>query len=277
MSRTHLIIPDTQVKDGVPLDHLTWIGKYWAAKKPDVVIHLGDHADMPSLSSYDKGKRAIENRRYSVDIWAANHGFDLLNQPVNDYNAMRRRNKKSLYSPEKHITLGNHEYRIERFVEDQAILEGTLSMDALNYERHGWNVHKFKKPIYIDDIAYCHFFSNPDSIMNHPVGGTAENRLNKLGMSHTQGHQQIHKIGVKHLPNGRVLRCLVNGTCYLHDEDYLGPQGNDYLRAIFLKFEVEDGNYCLMEVSLDYLCRKYEQMPLKQFMLEKYGQTWANF
>ena len=37
---THFIIPDTQIKDGVPLDHLTWAGKYIAEKKPDVVVMI---------------------------------------------------------------------------------------------------------------------------------------------------------------------------------------------------------------------------------------------
>ena len=57
-----LIIPDTQVKPGVPTDHMEWIGKYILDQKPDCVIHLGDHYDMHSLSSYDQGKKAGEGR-----------------------------------------------------------------------------------------------------------------------------------------------------------------------------------------------------------------------
>ena len=33
-----LVIPDCQVKQGVPLEHLTWAGRYAAKKKPDVIV-----------------------------------------------------------------------------------------------------------------------------------------------------------------------------------------------------------------------------------------------
>ena len=55
----HLIIPDTQVKPGHPIDHLRWAGQYAVDKKPDGIIHIGDHFDMPSLSSWDVGKKSF--------------------------------------------------------------------------------------------------------------------------------------------------------------------------------------------------------------------------
>ena len=64
--KKHLVIPDTQIKPGVPTNFLAWIGQYIVEKRPDVVVHLGDHWDMPSLSSYDSaGPRtaARRNRR----------------------------------------------------------------------------------------------------------------------------------------------------------------------------------------------------------------------
>ena len=37
----HLVIPDTQVKPDSNFDHMYWAGRYAAATKPDVIIHLG--------------------------------------------------------------------------------------------------------------------------------------------------------------------------------------------------------------------------------------------
>jgi hypothetical protein len=48
--RTHFVIPDCQVKPGVPIDHIGWIGEYLVERKPSTVICLGDFADMESLS-----------------------------------------------------------------------------------------------------------------------------------------------------------------------------------------------------------------------------------
>ena len=67
----HLVISDTQVKgSSASYDYLECAGHYAAEKKPDVIIHIGDHFDMESLSSYDKGTGAFEGRRYKNDIEA---------------------------------------------------------------------------------------------------------------------------------------------------------------------------------------------------------------
>jgi len=43
----------------------------------------------------------------------------------------------------------------------------------------------------------------------------------------------------------------------LHDEEYLGSQGNTTRRQIVVKNEVQDGRYDPMFVSLRYLSEKY--------------------
>jgi hypothetical protein len=81
----HIVIPDTQAKANVPTDHLRWIGQYIVDNWHDTpvkIIHLGDHADMPSLSSYDKGKKSMEGRRYQQDIEAANAAWAILNEAI---------------------------------------------------------------------------------------------------------------------------------------------------------------------------------------------------
>ena len=80
--KDHVLIPDTQVKKGVALDHLRWAGEYCVEHKPEVIVHIGDHADMPSLSSYDKGKRTAEGKRVNEDIEAAIKGMEVLLRPI---------------------------------------------------------------------------------------------------------------------------------------------------------------------------------------------------
>jgi hypothetical protein len=50
---------------------------------------------------------------------------------------------------------------------------------------------------------------------------------------------------------------LVAGSFYQHSEAYKGPQGNGHWHGIIFKHEVCEGNYDLMELSLNYLKRKY--------------------
>jgi hypothetical protein len=263
--QTHIVIPDTQVKPGVPLDHLKWIGQYivdnWAGKPNVKIIHLGDHADMPSLSSYDVGKKEMEGRRYKADIEAANYGWKILNGPIVEYNRIRKQYKERRWLPERHILLGNHEDRINRAISLDSKLDGTISTDDLDYERMGWTVHSFRHIVWLDGVGYSHYFVN---LMNgRPIGGMIESRLKTIGHSFTHGHQQTLLYGIRYVA-GKQQNGLVAGACYLHDEDYLGPQ-QAYWRGIIVKHQVESGSYDPMMVSLDFLCRRYEGKRLSEY------------
>jgi len=276
MTVVHLVIPDTQAKAGVPTDHLRWIGQYIVDEFRDSnikIIHLGDHADMPSLSLYDKGKKSMEGRRYTQDIEAANEAWNVLNAPLMAFNANRKRTKHRPWTPERHILLGNHENRIDRAVEADAQLEGVISTDDLIYAQTGWTVHPFLKPVEIDGIFYAHYWQN--TMTGKPLGGSALARLKTLGHSYTMGHQQVLDYGIRFV-NGQSQHALVAGACYLHDEDYKGYQGNAHWRGIVVCHEVRNGSYDPMFVSLDYLCRKYEKMSLDKFMAKKYPSLHAN-
>lgn len=260
MSRTHVVIPDTQVKAGVPTAHLRWIGQYIADRKPDVVVHLGDHWDMPSLSSYDRGKKQMEGRRYMIDVEAGNKGMRILDAPRLQFNERQRRNGKKQYRPELHLLRGNHEHRITRAIESDATLDGKLGFGDL--ESPGWTVHDFLEPVTIDGIIYSHYFYNPMS--GRPFSGQARTRLNTIGHTFTMGHQQTLDYALRFV-NGQSQHGLVAGACYLHQEDYKGPQGNGHWRGIIVKHQVEHGSYDPMFVSLDYLCRRYEGTTLSEF------------
>ena len=270
MPNIHVVIPDTQAKPGAPTDHLKWIGQYIVDQfhdQPIKIIHLGDHADMPSLSSYDKGKKSMEGRRYLQDIEAANEAWQILNKPLNDFNLNRRKTRHAKWQPERHILLGNHEDRINRAVESDAQLEGVISTDDLIYAKTGWQVHPFLSPVFLDGVGYSHYWYNP--MNGRPLGGTAEGRLKTLGHSFTMGHQQTYLTAIRYV-NDQQQRGLIAGACYLHDEDYKGPQGNHHWRGILIKHQVNNGAYDLMEVSLDYLCRRYEGVSLDRFIAKKY-------
>lgn len=253
--RTHLVIPDTQCKPGVPLEHLLWLSDYIVDKQPDVIIHLGDHWDMPSLSVYDNGTKKGEGRNYQQDIRAGNLGMDLIMRHVNEYNAGRRKLKEKQYRPRLVFCLGNHEERIMRHVNAHAILDGSIGYHHFNLLDHGWEVHDFLHVVKVDGIAYTHYFANPNT--GKPFGGNMLARLKTIGFSFTMGHQQGKDAAERYLADGSAQRSLVIGSYYQHQESYKGPQGNHHWRGVIMKHEVDSGNYDLMEVSLDYLRRRY--------------------
>lgn len=266
----HIVIPDTQAKPGTPTDHLRWVGQYIVDEFKDKnvrIIHLGDHADMPSLSSYDKGKKAMEGRRYIQDIAFANEAWSVLGSPLKELNEARRASKHKAWKPERFILLGNHEDRINRVVEYDAQMEGVVSTNHLDYARSGWKVIPFKEVLQLDGVSYSHFWYNP--MNGRPYGGNAETRLKTIGHSFTMGHQQTLMYSIRFVGD-KSQHALVAGSCYLHDEDYKGPQGNHHWRGIIVCHEVRDGSYDPMFISLNYLCRRYEGMELETFIAKKY-------
>ena len=247
--KRHFIIPDTQIRRGVPAHFLDWVGRAVAHYRPDEIIHLGDHWDMPSLSTHDPlGSRAKEGARYEQDVAAGNEGWERLCAP----NERAERRSKS-WRPRKRLLRGNHEQRIERALNADPRLEGAIGYGDL--DSRDWEVYDFLEVVRIDGILYSHYFANVNS--GKPIGGTIDNRLGKIGDSFVQGHEQGFLYAAKPYPTGRTRHGLVAGACYLHDEAYKGRQGNGHWRGVVVLNEVRKGDYCVMPLSMDYLRRTF--------------------
>lgn len=251
----HMVIPDVQAKPGHDFTYLNKIGRYMVEKKPDKVICLGDWADMPSLSSYDVGKRSFEGRRYKADIEASHEAMKALLTPLWEYNSRAKRFKEKQYKPELILTLGNHENRINRATNDSPQLEGVLSVDDLGYADYGWTVHQFLDVVMVDGIAYSHYFTT--GLMGRPVT-TAAACLAKKHQSCIQGHQQGLQIATSHRADGTRLTSVIAGSCYEHNEDYMSSQGNNHWRGFLMLHDVQpSGEFDLMPVSLSFINKKY--------------------
>jgi hypothetical protein len=250
----HLVIPDTQCKDGVNLDHLTWVGNYIVDQKPDVIIHIGDHYDLPSLSSYDTGTLAFEGRRYKKDIEAGNRGMDLLMAPIIAEQARQRKNKDKVWKPRMIFTIGNHEQRIIRAVNDDPKLEGLMSFEDFNLKQYGWEVLPFLEVAVVDEVCYSHYFCS--GIMGRPTS-SAKALLTKKHMSCVQGHVQDRDIAYDMKGDGSRITGLFVGICYQHDEGYLTPQTNGSWRGLWVLNDVENGAFDELPVSLTYLEREH--------------------
>lgn len=254
---THLMIPDTQCKPDIDMSYLAWLGEYIVEKQPEVIIHIGDHADMPSLSSYDKGKGKAEGKRVKADIESSIEGMSILLKPLWKLQHSQRVNGEEVYKPKMVMTLGNHEERIMRHVNDNPELQGFLSYDNLRYEEMGWEVYDFLKPVIVNGVSYCHFMANPMS--GKPYGGTAQNVLKNVGESFCMGHKQTLDVATRFLPaSGRQQWAIIAGAYYEHDEGYKGHQGNHHWRGIVVQHNVKDGSFNPMFISLDYLKERYK-------------------
>jgi hypothetical protein len=248
-----LCIPDTQCKAGLDFTHLKWAGKYIVDKKPDVIVHMGDHWDMPSLSSHDKpGSKYFEGKRYLADIKAGNQGMDALLKPLRDEQARQRRNKEKVYKPRMVFLMGNHEDRITRAVNSNPMLEGLVTLDHLDLKE--WEVHGFLNPVFIADVGFNHYW--PVGAMGRPAG-TASAIISKLHMSCVAGHQQGRQVAYGKRADGSPITAIIAGSFYAHDEHYMDVNSNRHWRGITMLHRVQNGSFDECFIGIDYLKEKY--------------------
>lgn len=272
--KRHFLIPDLQCRPGVPTAHLDWIAQAIVDYLPDTVVNIGDHWDMPSLSAYDgPGSMAMEGARYEEDIQAGNDAFERLCKPMEEEQARRVRRKMKGWNPRKIYCMGNHENRIWRAVCASPKFAGTIGEHHL--KTRDWERHPYLARVWQDGLLYSHFFQSSHS--SHAIGGTIDNRLNKIGVSFVQGHEQGFRYGTRIQGSGATWHGLVAGSAYIHDESYRGNQGNGHWRGVVVLNEVRNGDYCVMPLTLDYLCRKYERVGLAEYLRKNYSDAIHRF
>lgn len=247
MGKTHLVIPDSHSHPEHKNDRYTWLGHLINDVKPDTVIDIGDWFDMPSLSSYDKGKAQFEGRRYRSDL---NAGIDAQNR----LREVVRSAKRKL--PRFVRTLGNHEYRIIRALERDPVLIGTIGLADLQSRDYGWEEHDFLNPVEIDGIRYCHYFTT--GVKNLPVGGAhqAYTLLVKEHASCIMGHTHTRDSAIQRAGD-RFIQALVVGCYQDYDADWAGPANTKWNRGVYILRNVENGQFDEEWVSIGRIKAEY--------------------
>jgi len=268
--RRHYIIPDVQVRPGDVVDHLDWIAQDIVRRKPDVIVCIGDFWDFPSLSSYTApGGIEKEGARIKADIEAGEAAMIRLTAPIHAEVARLKRRRQTQWKPRMVFCEGNHENRIARLPSEDARFQGVIGTHLCQVERYGFERVPFEQPIEIDDVWYCHYWKTSHSA--RPIGGTIDNRLNKLGFSFVQGHEQGRKYGNRDLPNGRTIHGIVAGSCYLGVETYRSPQGQNEWRGVVVLNDVRNGgDFEDMFLTLRYMSRTYAKEELPVYLRKRY-------
>lgn len=246
----HFVIPDTQVKPDDNTEHLTWAAKYAVAKKPEVIIFLGDHWDMPSLCTYDYGTKGYEGRAYKYDIKAGNDAMVKFMMVIWYEQGRQRKNKEKIWRPRLVFLLGNHENRINKAVNADRKLDGLMTQEDFNLVELGFEVYPFLEVVVIDGVAYSHYFTS--GVMGRACTN-ARLMLNKKHMSCVMGHVQDRDIAFAKRADGTRMTGLFAGIFYVENQDYLTPQTNDAWAGCWMFNEVEDGAFDEMPLSMRYL------------------------
>lgn len=249
---THLVVSCSHAHYEHDNERATWLGKLIVDVRPDVVVHLGDGADMPSLSSFDKGTKASIGRTYEKDIAAFQDFQDRMWEPV------RKQKKKMPYSV---YLLGNHEQRIVKAVNAAPELEGAISVDDLELPVWYNDVVPYdgNTPgiIELSGIWYAHYFVS--GALGRAISSehTAYTLVNKAGASCTQGHTHEFDYCVRSKVDGSKMHGLVVGCYQDYTNDWAGKIATQWDRGVVVKRNVEDGTYDHEWISLKSMKKEY--------------------
>ncbi len=188
------------------------MGAYARVHEVDQIIQIGDFLSMDSMSTHDPNwtVRGQNKPAFKDDLASFESALLAFEEGLAGYDT------------DKHVTLGNHEDRINRFV--NANPEVTELLFEKVYELFGdfgWTYSPFGEFHFVGDVGFTHV---PLSMMGKPYGGkNSENAigndsLHDVVYGHT--HKRVDKTFAK---IGHDFITIINLGCSLpdgHIEDY---------------------------------------------------------
>lgn len=237
-------------------ERFDWLGKLIYDEKPDLVVDLGDGADMRSLNSYDdRNPKALLFKNYEQDIDSYNDSQERLRHQF------RYHKKKRPFWVGME---GNHEYRIKKYLQANPGMEGSkhgVSFKHLQTDHWFDEYHEYKNnaPSIADyhGVSFAHYFSSGNYGTATSGRHHAYTLLANRHHSSTCGHS--HKRGIyfqdEAHPTGNI-GCVVG--CYKgSEESWAGQANGSWWKGVVIKRELSNGMYEPQFVSLETLRKTY--------------------
>ncbi len=247
-----LLIPDQHAISTHNNDRADWLGQLIKDEKPDLVINMGDAADVPSLSSYDKGTRAFAGKSYKADLDAHLDFQDRIWHPI-------KKLKKKM--PRRIVLEGNHEHRIERALDLSPELTGTIGFKDFAFDDYYDEVVRYKGGTpgiwKIENILFAHYFIT--GVSGRPLGGEhpAHSLISKNKISSIAAHSHLYDYCTQTNIDGQTHNGLVVGCYQDYINDWSGNIGELWRSGITILRDVSNGDFDLEFISLNRLKKEY--------------------
>jgi hypothetical protein len=187
------VIGDLHDKPDLGNDRFYWLGRHVANRRPDCLVQIGDWLTFDSLCKYDPNWTwgGQEQPTLQQDLQSADKSFEAFEEGLGD----------DSFLEEKHITLGNHEYRLEKFANETPEVYGLLQQMLYDMLRdYGWTYSPYGEIWFVDGVGFVHVPLNEKG--SEYGGKTAEKRIASdttfdvvMGHSHKAREHTEPKIG----------------------------------------------------------------------------------
>lgn len=234
-------------------ERFNWLGEYLYDTKPDMVIDLGDGADMNSLNSYDtRYPQRLLMKSYEDDVETYVDSQERLRHKF-------KKNKRKLPTWIGHE--GNHEHRIKKYLEENTALAGSkygVSFGHLQTKTFFNEYHEYENSApaisNYHGVEFSHFFSSGN--YGSAISGIhhAYTLINHRHNSAVCGHSHKRDVYFKDAPGsiGMVVGCYKGGK-----ESWAGQSNNDWWNGVVLMKDVDNGRFEPEFISMKSLEEAY--------------------
>jgi len=192
--------------------------------KPDFFVFGGDQMDFGCISHWNKGKyKLLENARLKQDY----EGFqrNILN-PIN------------LILPKKctkYFMIGNHEYWVERLVEDNPQMEGLIEIEN-NLNLSDYKTIPFNDVLKIGEMSFIHgIYVNKYHAEKHA-------RIYQKMLFY--GHLHTNQVYTSIAPTTSLPKQAVGVGCLCNiNPEYMRNKPNDWLHQFLIWYMFDDGTF----------------------------------
>lgn len=240
-----LVVGDAHVEANQDLRRFGWINQAIHQMEPDGIIFMGDFLSLDALSEWDRDKRKLmEGRRYWKELEAGNKALDMALKGVD----------LPVY-----FLMGNHEDRLDRYLEKHPELEGTgleVSANLKLLERDITPV-AYKEHLLINGINFTHI---PMAKHGHALSGAniTTKALDLYNTSIVFGHTHKLEVHCKMRHGAAGLQQALNVGCFFeHHFDYVKGSPRDYWRGVCLLILTEPQRFDLITINLDRLRKEF--------------------
>lgn len=223
-----IIIPDAHLTDETPKDYSA-IKPFIKMFKPDKIILLGDFMDVSSLSAWDYDKkRKMEGRRFKNEISIANIELNYLAKHCNEIIYLE----------------GNHEDRIERYLDKNPEMEGMIEVQSqLRLRERGIKWVKMNDLYKLGDMYFTHgMYTN----IHH-----ARKHLQALGCNICYGHTHTTQTALQNMAMQKPYMAYALGTLGDKAPDFMKNRPCNWInQAAIFYYDTKTGHFNLYPINI---------------------------
>ena len=243
-----LVVGDAHIEPGQSFRRFEWLCRYIEAAKPEHVVLIGDWVSMNSLSSFDrKGGTQLENTRVLLDAELGRAALNIIQDEAGRWPI--------------HFVEGNHEYRIKRWWENDAQMEGLCDLADM-YDGYIDSYTTYGDYLWINEIGFTHIpFNKVGPIASSGFTTSIAQKVSILaGKSIFFGHSHILDIGRQRRLGSVEPIYAVNVGCFIppeFDPAYSHNRLNDWWRGVVMVDIMPDATFDISTLSLKRMEQLY--------------------